>query len=89
MCVLLEPLRNGQGGGSSEAGSAVGKKAEEASNLSEHPLLLVCVCSSVLRKDRKCTVPAAALGSHLLHPGMNLLVFEDAKSREELRRHKD
>lgn len=40
------------------------------------------VCSSVLRKDWKCTVPAAALGSGLLPPGMILLVFEDAKSRE-------
>lgn len=27
-------------------------------------------------------MPAAALGSRLLHPGMILLVFEDAKGRE-------
>lgn len=44
------------------------------------------VCSSVLREDWKCTVPAAALGSRLLHPGMILLVFEDAKGREGLGR---
>lgn len=29
-------------------------------------------------------MPAAVLGSRLLHPGMILLVFEDAKSREGL-----
>lgn len=31
-------------------------------------------------------MPAAALGSRLLHPGMILLVFEDAKGREGLGR---
>lgn len=55
-------------------------------------LLLVFVpgvCSSVLRKNWRCTVPAAALGSRLLHPGMILVVIEDAKSREGLGRWKD
>lgn len=61
-------------------------------SVSHHILLLFIVpgvCSSVLRKDWKCTVPAAALGSRLLRPGMILLVFEDAKSRERFVRGKD
>lgn len=39
------------------------------------------VCSSVLRKNWKCTVPAAALGSRLSHPGMILLVTERCKEQ--------
>lgn len=53
--------------------------------VSHHILLLFTVpgvCSSVLRKDWKCTVPAAALGTRLLHLGKILLEFEKAKSRE-------
>lgn len=47
------------------------------------------VFNSVLRKNWKCTVPAAALGSRLLHPGMILVVLEDAKNREGVGRQKD